>query len=210
VARSHICASRFLLFATSLFTLCPWTHCLGQVQAYSPNQEIRIPNLPLLTAKSRNASDVLAASVEIIFQDGKVCCGKNSALEDNVQAADPKSLKDVANKLQGRHLLSDGRPIMITAEYLAPASVNVSQLMNTLMEKHPLLMEWNSHLYVAYGVIFDQTLDQDGGIMNAIHKIFLLDTRFSAEDKRREISFDRLTDDWGKVQGVVMLKAAAQ
>jgi hypothetical protein len=82
--------------------------------------------------------------------------------------------------------------------------------MNTLMEKHPLLMEWNSHLYVAYGVIFDQTLDQDGGIMNAIHKIFLLDTRFSSEDKRREISFDRLTDDWGKVQGLVMLKAAAQ
>jgi len=210
VACSPIRASRFLLFATSLFTLCPWTHCLGQVQGYSPNQEIRIPDLPLLTAKSRSASDVLAASVEIIFRDGKVCCGKNSALEDSVQAADPKSLKDIANKLQGRHLLSDGRPIMITAEYLAPASVNVSQLMNTLMEKHPLLMEWNSHLYVAYGVIFDQTLDQDGGIMNAIHKIFLLDTRFSSEDKRREISFDRLTDDWGKVQGLVMLKAAAQ
>ncbi|MDQ1389096.1 MAG: hypothetical protein QOF56_2550, partial [Acidobacteriaceae bacterium] len=29
-------------------------------------------------------------------------------------------------------------------------------------------------------------------------------------DKRREISFDRLTDDWGKVQGLLLLKAAAQ
>jgi hypothetical protein len=210
VATSHALASTLILLAMSIVTLCLWPSRLGQAQVYSPDQEIRIRDLPSLTAKSRSASDVLATSVEILFRDGKVCCGKNSALEDSVQAADPKSLKDIANKLQGRHLLSDGRPIMITAEYLAPASVNVSQLMNTLIEKHPLLMEWNSHLYVAYGVIFDQTLDQDGGIMNAIHKIFLLDTRFSEEDKRREISFDRLTDDWGKVQGLVMLKAAAQ
>jgi hypothetical protein len=82
--------------------------------------------------------------------------------------------------------------------------------MNTLIEKHPLLMKWNSHLYVVYGIVFDQTLDQDGGIMNATHKIFLLDTRFSEEDRRREISFDRLTDEWGKVQGLLLLKAAAQ
>jgi hypothetical protein len=193
-----------------ILTLCLWASRLLPAQVYSPNQEIRIRDLPSLTAKSRNASDVLATSVEIIFNDRKICCGKDSALEDSVQAADPKSLKDITNKLQGRHLLTDGRPIMVTVEYLAPASVNVSQLMNTLIEKHPLLMEWNSHMYVVYGVVFDQTLDQDGGIMNAIHKIFLLDTRFSEEDKRREISFDRLTDDWGKVQGLLLLKAAAQ
>jgi hypothetical protein len=210
VASSRAHAPKLVLFAMSIVTLCLWASRLLPAQVYSPNQEIRIRDLPSLTAKSRSASDVLATSVEIIFNDRKICCGKDSALEDSVQAADPKSLKDIANKLQGRHLLSDGRPIMVTVENLAPASVNVSQLMNALIEKHPLLMEWNSHLYVAYGVIFDQTLDQDGGIMKAIHKIFLLDTRFSEEDKRREISFDRLTDDWGKVQGLVMLKAAAQ
>jgi hypothetical protein len=84
--------------------------------------------------------------------------------------------------------------------------------MNSMLEKHALLMEWNSHLYVVCGVIFDQTFsqtfNQDNSTINAIHKILLLDTRFS--DERREISFDRLTDDWGKVQGLVMLKAAAQ
>jgi hypothetical protein len=82
--------------------------------------------------------------------------------------------------------------------------------MNMLIENRPLLMEWNSHLYVVYGIVFNQTISQDGGIMNAIYKIFLLDTRFSEVDKRREISFDRLTDDWGKVQGLLLLKAAAQ
>jgi hypothetical protein len=44
--------------------------------------------------------------------------------------------------------------------------------------------------------------------MNAIHKILLLDPRFS--DDRRAISFDRLTDDWGKVQGMLLLKVEPQ
>lgn len=206
MASSHARSSTLL--AMSIVTLCLWTHGYVQGQIYYPGQEIRISDLPSLTAKSRSPSAVLATSVEIIFHDWKVCCGKDSALEDSIQSADPKSLKDIASKLQGRHLLSDGRPIMVTAEYLAPASVNVGQLMNSLAEKHALLMEWNSHLYVVCGVIFDQTFNQDNSMINAVHKILLLDPRFS--DERRETSFDRLTDDWGKVQGLLMLKAAAQ
>ena len=195
-----------LVIAWGVIGSCLSVGCFAQI--YSPDQEVRISDLPLLTAKSKNASDVLATSVEMILRDRKVCCGRNSALEDSVQAADPKSLQDVAKKLQGRHLLSDGRPIMVTAEYVPAASVNSGQLIRTLTEKHALLMEWNSHLYVVYGVVYDQTVNQDSGIMNAIHKFLLLDTRFS--DERRDVSFDRLKDDWGKVQGLLMLKAAPQ
>src|SRR5258708_28272711 len=197
--------------ATLVITGCFIGSCLSVgcfAQTYYPDQEIRIGDLPLLTAKSRNASDVLATSVEIIFRDRKVCCGKDSALEDSVQAADPKSLLDVAKKLQGRHLLSDGRPIMVTAEYLPAASINSGQVIGTLTEKRAFLMEWNSHLYVVYGVVYDQTVNPDTSIMNAIHKFLLLDTRFS--DERRAVSFDRLKDDWGNVQGLLMLKAAPQ
>ena len=180
--------------------------CFGQI--YYPNQEVRINELPSLTAKSRSASDVLATAVEIILHDRKVCCGKDSALEDSVQSADPKSLKDAANKLRGRHLLSDGRPITVNAEYLPAASVNPDQLINTLAQKQALVMQWNSHFYVVYGVIYDQTLNQDSGIVNAIHKLLLIDPRYS--DARREVVFDRLTDDWGKVQGLLFLKVDSQ
>src|SRR3984957_7433472 len=72
-------------------------------------------SLPKVTAKSQEPSDVLMASIETIVQDREVCCGKDSALEDAAQRADPSSLQDVAAKLQGRHLLSDGRPIIVTA-----------------------------------------------------------------------------------------------
>jgi hypothetical protein len=40
------------------------------------------------------------------------------------------------------------------------------------------------------------------------HKFLLQDARFS--DSRRAVSFDRLTEDAGKVQGLLFLQAAPQ
>jgi hypothetical protein len=210
VTKLHSCRSRFLVLARRLATSCLAVCCFASAQGYDyPNQEVRISDLPSLTAQSRNASDVLATSLEIIFRDKDVCCRKNSTLEDRVQSADPMSLKDVGNKLQGRHVLSDGRPIMVTAEYVPAASVNADQLISAIIGKSAPLMEWDSRLYVVYGVIFDVTVDNStGGKINAIRKLLLLDTRFS--DARREVAYNRLSDDWGKVQGLLLLKAAAQ
>jgi len=64
-----------------------------------------------------------------------------------------------------------------------------------------------SHL-VAYGVVYQKTVDASSGVSDAIYKVFLRDMRFS--DERRDIIFDRLTDDWGKVEGLLLLKAAPQ
>jgi hypothetical protein len=69
-------------------------------------------------------------------------------------------------------------------------------------------MEWNSHLYVVYGAIYDTVYTPEGGRSDSILKIFLVDARYSGQ--RREVIFDRQTDDWGKVQGLLMLKSAPQ
>ncbi len=183
--------------------------CFSHAQTYYyPNQEVRISDLPSVTAKSKHAADVLAASVETVFRDKEVCCGKNSALEDRIQMADPKSLKDVGDKVRGRQLLSDGRPIMVEANYVPAASVNAGLLIADFREKQPLLVQWNSHIHVAYGVVYQETVDASSGVTDAIYRIFLRDLRFS--DERRDIVFDRQTDDWGKVEGVLLLKASPQ
>jgi hypothetical protein len=209
VTKPHSFESAFLVLAGRVAALCLAVCYFAYGQEYYLPKEVRINDLPYLTAKSRDPSDVLAASVQIIFRDKEVCCGKNSALEDDVQRADSKSLKDVGAKLQGRHLLSDGRPIMVTAEYVPAASVNSGALVFALTEKRAPLMEWNSHLYVIYGVTYVETVDsQSGAIVDAIHTLQLLDTRFS--DERRQVSFNRATDDWEKVQGMLMLKAVPQ
>jgi hypothetical protein len=180
----------------------------GQVAYRYPEQELRVHDLPSLTARSTHSSNVLATSLEIVFNDKDICCGKNSALEDSVESADPKSLKDIAGRLQGRHLLSDGRPIMITEEYLTPDQISAGHLIYILRENRALLMMWNSRLYVVAGVTYVESVNDSDEMSYAVHKFLLEDVRFS--DARREVSFDRITEDAGRVQGLLFLQAAPQ
>jgi len=181
--------------------------CLAHGQIFYPNHEIQIGDLPSLTAKSKDASEALATSLQIIFRDEGICCGKDSALEDRLQLANPTSLKDVGEKLRGRQRLSDGRSVVITAEVwpAAPGSASTGGPISEIMEKRPLLMEWNSHWYVVYGVTYGDIVDSDGNRSETILKLWLVDTRYS--DVRRKVFFDRQSDDWGKVQGLLILKA---
>ncbi|MGA2375087.1 MAG: hypothetical protein ABSF72_06175 [Candidatus Sulfotelmatobacter sp.] len=199
--------SAFCLLAESVPALCLALCCLayGQQVAY-PEQEIRVNDLPALTARSPHAADVLATSLEILFNDKAVCCGKNSALEDSIESADPKSLKDIANKLQGRHLLSDGRAIMVTTEYLTPDEVNAGHLITMIRDQRAALLMWNSRVYVLYGVTYVGTVDYStNDTAYAVHKFLLQDVRFS--DSRRAVTFDRLTEDASKVQGLLFVQA---
>jgi hypothetical protein len=181
----------------------------GQVQTSPSIQEVRVNGLPSQMARSHDPSDVLLTSLDTVIHDRKVCCGKDSALEDSAQKADPSSLKDIAAKLQGRQLLSDGRPIMITAESIDPTAINSGMLIATLREKHALLFEWNSQLYVCYGVTYRRDVDyKTGAELYTIHKFLLLDTRYS--DSRRETVFDRAMDDAGNVQGMLWVAVAPQ
>lgn len=180
--------------------------CLLHGQTYGGIREIRVSGLRSLVARSNKASDVLRTSLDVILHDESVCCGKDSALRDSTDKADPLSLKDVASKLQGRQLLSDGRPIMVTAEYIEPAAINSGTLIATLRDKHAMLLEWNSHLYVCYGVTYAQDYDSNGMEMDTIRTFLLLDTRYS--DSRRDVVFNRATDDWSKVQGMLWLTVA--
>jgi hypothetical protein len=170
---------------------------------------VRVNDLPRLMARSHDPSDVLLTSLDTILQDREVCCGKDSALEDSAQRADPTSLKDVAAKLQGRHLLSDGRPIMVTAQYIAPEAINAYLLIETLQKKHAMLMLWKAHLYVLYGATYVEDYDPNSGTgADNVTKLLLIDTRYS--DARRTLEFNRATDDWTQVQGVLWITAATQ
>ena len=196
---------------TPLFvlTLCiAFSRCAYGQQTYV-DQEARVSDLPMLTARTHDAADVLATSLEMVVHDPGVCCGKDSALEDSVERADPAALKDVAARLQGRHLLSDGRPIAVSAEFWSPEAVSAGKLANVLNSGHALLMMWNSRIYVLYGVVY-RWVDSspDAGPYTILRKMLLLDTRFA--DERREVEFNRETDDPAKLQGFLFVTFTAQ
>jgi hypothetical protein len=182
--------------------------CFASGQILYLDQEVRVPRLPSLMARTHDPSDILLTSLDTILHDRDICCGKDSALVDSGEAADPNSLKDIAGKLGGRHLLGDGRPIMVTAEFLAPDAVSAAHLIQMLTDKHAALMEWNSHLYVVQGLVYFWTGDSESGPYTVIRKFLLLDTRYT--DWRREVVFTRGVDDTDKVQGLLFLQVKPQ
>jgi hypothetical protein len=158
--------------------------------------EARVSGLPSLMAKSHDLADVLPTSLDTILQD-------------SVVKADPLSLKDVASKLEGRHLLGDGRPISVKAEFWPIEAVDGLRIVNTLNDKHALLMSWNAHLFVVYGVVYRWVdYSADSGPYCVLRRLLLLDTRFS--DSRRAVEYNRETDDPAKVQGFLLVTYAAQ
>lgn len=173
---------------------------------FRPNLEIRVANLPALMARSKDGSDVLLTSLDIVFRDHEICCGRDSALEDAAQAADPRSMKDIITKLQGRHLLSDGRPINVSVMDLISAGMTPSPIVDALNQKHALLLMWNSRLYVLYGALYDESIYDDGTRVDTVNKFYLLDTRYSGI--RRQVVFSRTTDSWSDVQGLLLLTFA--
>ena len=173
-----------------------------------PNQEIRVTDLPRLTARSRDRSGVLLTSLDIIFHNHEICCGRDSALEDSAERADPHSIKDIVAKLQGRHLLGDGRPITVNVTDMMPYSPNPTAIVDTLAKNQALLLMWNSRLYVLVGTLYDESLGQDGARVDTINKFYLVDTRYS--DGRRDVTFTRTKDDWNNVQGLLLLTIAQQ
>ena len=196
----------------SLLCIVTWLSVAGSFahgQDYPINAEVHVTGLRVLMARSHEPSDVLLTSLDTIIHDRSVCCGKDSALGDSAERADPASLKDIAGKLQGRHLQSDGRPIAVTATYIEPPAINAGLLISTLRDQHAMLLQWKSHLYVCYGVTYGKYYDRNSGAeVDSIYKFLLLDTRYS--DSHREVVFNRETDDWSKVRGMLWISVGQQ
>lgn len=178
----------------------------AKAQVLNSDMEVRVGGLPSLMARSHDLSDVLSTSLDTILHTQHICCGKDSALGDSVAAANPSSLKDVAAKLQGRHLLSDGRPVQVTAEFWPSNEINSGRVIGALTDQNALLMLWNSQLYVVYGAVYQwfwAGSNEGGSAQTTLHKFLLLDTRYS--DSRRHLEFNRLTNDLSKVQGLLLV-----
>ncbi|HTS38160.1 MAG TPA: hypothetical protein VMH04_20970 [Candidatus Solibacter sp.] len=202
--RLRSCHIVFLILSTCLAV----SRCAAGQNLYV-DQEARVNDLPSLQSRTHDPADVLRTALDMMVHDHEVCCGRDSALEDSLERADPSSLKDVAEKLQGHHLLSDGRPIQVTAEFLPTDSVGAFNLVNPFNNKHAVLMMWNSHIYVLRGVIYRWVDNSpDGPSYTVIRKMQMIDPRYA--DARREVEFNRETDDPAKVQGFLFLTFAPQ
>lgn len=205
--------TKLLLFwlTAFLFLTSPIAHSQQDIppaHVFHPNQVVAVPRLGgYVVSSSPNAAAILSAELETILHDPELCCGKDSALEDAVQTASPLSLKDVSSKIEGRHLLNGGRSVSVTAEYLASDSIHPDDILAPLFKEHALLIKWKSQLYILDGAVFDETVDYSGQKQYVIQKLLLLDPRFP--DKRMQRTFNRQSDDWKDVQGILKVSVTA-
>jgi len=170
---------------------------------FHPNQVIQVASLPSVVADSTADADVLTASVASAVMDPDVCCDRKSALVDQLGSVTTSSLQAVGEELRGKHYLDSGASIVISDQFWAGAAIHAEEIIATLAAQRPLMMVWKGHLYVVSGAIFDEYLYYSGANMCVIHKLLLVDTRFSG--KRRHVTFDRQTDDWSNVSGLLSL-----
>ena len=178
----------------------------AQAQIAYPEKEVLVHGLPEFSARSSDLTDVLKTSLAMVIRNKGVCCGKDSALQDTIERADPKSLKEIAEKLKGRQLLSDGRPITVTTEFLTAAEVGADHIIYMLQNQHAAVMEWNSQLYVVRGVTYvESESNVEGSVskLNSVHTFLLEDVRYS--DARRQVVFDRTKENAGTVQGFLFV-----
>jgi hypothetical protein len=187
----------FLVFACSI--------AVAQADRTDPvswihyKQEIRLSDMPSLTAASEDPSAVLATALKTIVQCKNLCCPKDSAIEDVVLTG-PRTLKDLSTALQGGNFWSD-HPQAIHTQYAAQGAVDPGFILTALLDHNPTVIEWKSNFYIVYGAIFDETLHYSGRREYAVHRFLLLDPRFSGD--QRQVEFNRDTDDWKTVQGLM-------
>jgi len=193
----------FVLLTSLLCSFVVLRLAHGQ-QPYLEDQEVRVHGLPSLMAVSDDPRAVLQTSLDTILHDREICCGKDSALEASIMTADATSLKDVAAKLEGRHLLSDGRPIQVKTEYVTGKDTGGGHLIQMLHDQHAALMQWNSHLYVVYAALYFWQADGQGGTYAQLHKLLLWDTRYS--DARRQVTYTVGSDDSSTIQGFLFVE----
>lgn len=172
-----------------------------------PNQQVLVP-VTARTVPSKDASAPLQAALATIFQNPELCCGPNSSLENAAATSATVSTGELAAKLEGRHVLSDGRTFVVKADLIQPATMNVTQVVAPLKENRTVLMQWNSRWYLLIGADFEEWVYDSGRRDYSIHKLRLLD--FSNPSAPKEAVFDRQKDDWAKVQGLMLLSAAPQ
>lgn len=168
-----------------------------------PNQEVKVTGLPQMAATSASGDDVLAATVATVLMDPAVCCGADSALRDRVATSARMPLKQLGERVRGKHVLSDGTAITIEDRFWSGSVVRAEDIIAALLSNRPLLMDWKGHLYVLYGVTFDLNKHQSGPEERVVRRFLLVDS--TKTGSAREIVWDRQKESLKDVDGVLEL-----
>ncbi len=181
---------------------------IGDVEVVHPNQRVIIPDLLFITAPDTGSPAVAKAAVAIVLSGSKIKCDPGSQVEHMAETIAGPSLRALADKISGASCATNGQIRRIAANFVPNTAIQADNLLASLLQRKPLLMEWKNELFVLYGIVYDERLHSDGHRVNVIRELLLIDPRYS--DKRRLKAFVREKDNLAEVAGVASVTVADQ
>jgi hypothetical protein len=194
----------FHIRLVAVFTLLLGFYAEAQVapdsEVFHPNQRVIVANLPLVTAKDSSSSALAKAAVGIVLGSTKTECDSGSQLESVIDSNAGASLSALISKVDGATCSSGGQIKKVNASFTPNSAIVANNIIASILQQKPLLIQWKGAVYVLYGVVYDQHLHQSGTQDNVVREFLLLDPRY--RDKRRFTVFDSKENDFGEVEGV--------
>lgn len=133
----------------------------------------------------------------------KVKCENESQLENIADADAGTSLEKLIPKIAGVFCSADGRRLRIIASFVPNGAIQGNDIIASLKQGRPMLLEWRGVLYVLYGVVYDEHLYSSGRQDNIVRELLLIDPRYS--DKRRLVAFEHDKDKLAEVEGIASI-----
>lgn len=188
----------------SLFSLLAWTQDMtGGYEIVHPYQRVEIRGLAATAAKDGEAASVAKTAISITLSGSKLKCAPESEVSSVIEANADAPLSTLASKLSGTSCASDGQILKMTATFTPNGAIKANDLVASIKQGQPLIVEWRHSLYVLYGVIYDEHLNSDGSQNNVIRELLLIDPRYSG--KQRRITFVRGKDNFDDVAGTLSM-----
>ena len=208
----HIKTPAFnVVLVVSFFLIGPLTGQdvpLGGYPVVHPYRRIQISNLAGISSTDTTSPAITKAALAIVISASKVNCEHDSQLESIADANAGASLQTLVTKVAGAFCSENGRRFRVTASFVPNSAIQGNNIIASLKQGQPLLIEWKDVLYVLYGVVYDERIHSSGRQDNFIREFLLIDPRYS--DKRRLVTFERDKDNFAEVEGIASIRTTPE
>ena len=197
--------SRILIVLVSLLASTS-AYCQEPVpsEVVRPDLRVEVTNLPTLGAGEDTPAEL--AAIRIVLQAENIRCDERSELETAARTVSDHSLKNLITKIAGTSCATRRGPVKIEASFVPAPEIRGDDVLATLLQRKPLLVQFQGAVLVLYGATYDEHLRSDGSRMNVVRTFVMLDPRYLA--RRRSVTFIRDKDNFDQIRGVATLQSA--
>ncbi|HUQ50365.1 MAG TPA: hypothetical protein VM056_06600 [Terriglobales bacterium] len=111
--------------------------------------------------------------------------------------------------VKGSRTPNDLRKIRVETEFIPGAPSAADAYIVRFREGQPVMLIWNGHPYLWYGLVYDEYVHSNGSRMFEMRELKLLDP-LAKSKKEQVVTFVKGKDDPAQINGVMVLRVTAR